>query len=87
METGGILEVIRWFRRNFSKKDYALTTREFEVRCIISNDKRFKVVDIYPQKIDGIYFIVYKKIPIKESFKKNSYIKDDVFAEHRVYIR
>ncbi len=87
MEAGNILEVIKWFRRNYAKKDYVLTTREFEAGCIISNGKRYKVVDTYPKKIDGIYFVVYKKIPIKESFKKNSYINDDVFTEHRVYIR
>ena len=87
MKTGDVLEVIKWFRHSYSKKDYALTTREFEVGCIISNGKRYKVVDIYPQKIDGIYFVVYKKIPIKESFKKNSYTNDDVFTEHRVYTR
>ena len=47
--------------------------------------KRYKVVDIYPQKIDDRFFHIYKKIPIKESFKKNTYIKDNVFEEHHVY--
>jgi hypothetical protein len=88
MRNGGdvVLEFARWFRSNYSKKDYAFAIREFEAECIISDGKRYKVVDIYPQKMDGFYFIVYKKIPIKESFKKNTYIKDNVFAEHRVYV-
>jgi hypothetical protein len=86
METGGVLEAIKWFRINYSK-DSNFTLRQFQAECIVNNGKRYKVIDIYPQKIDGFYFIVFKKNPIKESFKKNSYINDDVFTEHRVYIR
>ena len=85
METWGILEFIEWFRKHYSKKDYAFAMREFQAECIIKEEKRYKVVDIYPQKIEEFYFIVYKKIPIKESFKKNTYIKDNVFEEHHVY--
>ena len=85
MKTGGVLEFVRWFREHYSKNDYAFAMREFQAECIIEKGKRYKVVDIYSQKIEGFYFIVYKKIPIKESFKKNSYIKDNVFEEHHVY--
>ena len=85
METGGILEFIEWFRKHYSKNDYAFAMREFQAECIIEKGKRYKVVNVYPQKIEGFYFIVYKKIPIKESFKKNSYIKDNVFEEHHIY--
>ena len=85
METGGVLEFVRWFREHYSKNNYAFAMREFQAECIIEKGKRYKVVNVYPQKIEGFYFIVYKKIPIKESFKKNSYIKDNVFEEHHVY--
>ena len=85
MKTGGVLEFVRWFREHYSKNDYAFAMREFQAECIIEKGKRYKVVNVYPQKIEGFYFIVYKKIPIKESFKKNSYIKDNVFEEHHVY--
>ena len=84
METWGILEFIEWFRKHYSKKDYAFAMREFKAECIIEKEKRYKVIDVYPQK-DGSFFHVYKKIPIKESFKKNSYIKDNVFEEHHIY--
>ena len=85
METGGVLEFVRWFREHYSKNNYAFAMREFQAECIIEKGKRYKVVNVYPQKIEGFYFIVYKKIPIKESFKKNSYIKDNVFEEHHIY--
>ena len=85
METGGILEFVKWFRNHYSKRDYAFAMREFKAECIIEKGKRYKVVNAYPQKIEGFYFIVYKKIPIKESFKKNSYIKDNVLEEHHIY--
>ena len=85
MKTGGVLEFVRWFREHYSKNDYAFAMREFQAECIIEKGKRYKVVNVYPQKIEGFYFIVYKKIPIKESFKKNSYIKDNVLEEHHIY--
>ena len=83
-----ILEAIEWFRTSYGSRNYAFTLRKYQAECIVDGEKRYKVVGIYPQKVEDYYFIVYKKIPIKEKFCNSTYssVNGDIFEEYRVYI-
>jgi hypothetical protein len=84
-----IKEIIAWFRKKYGKKDYSFAFREYKTKSIIKNGLRYKVDGIYPEKVDGMYFIVYKNLPIQEKKEYSSAysgMDGDVFAEHRVYV-
>ena len=83
------LKALKWFKSKYGNRNYAFTLRKFQAECIINSEKRYKVVDIYPEKIDGFYFIVYKKTAIKEKFYNKTYasIDGNIFEEHGVYLQ
>ena len=86
MQTDSVLDAIKWFKANY--KNNAFTLRKFQAECIIDGEKRYKVIDIYHQKVDGFYFIVYKKNPIRESFRNSAYsnINGSPFDEYGIYL-
>ncbi len=88
MRTGSVLDAIKWFRKKHYSKNGAFALRQYKTDSIIKGEQRFKVIDIYPQKVEDYYFIVYKKIPIKEKFCNSTYssVNGDIFEEYRVYI-
>ena len=79
------MQAIKWFKEKYGLKDFKFTMREFKPHAIIQNDKKYKVVDIYPEKINGLYFVVYNKKPVKERGYSDS-IYGSPIAEHSVRI-
>jgi hypothetical protein len=77
------MQVFKWFKGKYGLKDFKFALREFKPRAIIQNDKRYKVVAIYPEKIEGLYFAVYNKKPVKETGYSDS-IYGSPTAEHSV---
>ena len=88
MRTGSVLDAIKWFRKKHYSKNGAFALRQYKTDSIIKGEQRFKVIDIYPQKVDGLYFIVYKKTPVKEKQSTKAYacIYGSIFEEYRVCI-
>ena len=78
-------DVLFWFKNNYGTRKFKFALREFMPHAIIKNDKRYKVVDIYPEKIDGLYFAVYSKKPVKETGYSDS-IYGSPIAEHSVVL-
>ena len=74
-----------WFKSQYGIKRYSFALREYRAKSILKNDKRYKVVDIYPEKIDGLYFAVYSKKPVKETGHSDS-IYGDTLTEHSIRI-
>ena len=59
-------EALCWFKEQYSPKEYSFVLREYKTNSVIKNDKRHKVVNMYPDKIGGSYFVVYRNIPFEE---------------------
>ena len=76
------IQAIEWFKERYGLKDFKFTMRKFKPYAIIQNDKRYKVVDIYPVKIDGFYFVIYSRKPSKEKGFKG--FGDGVFGDPTV---
>jgi hypothetical protein len=74
-----------WFKKKYGIKKFKFALREFKPQTIIKNDKRYKVADIYPEKIDGLYFVVHSKKPVKDRIGSND-IYGDPITEHSIRI-
>ena len=66
------MQALKWFKEKYGSKNFKFALREFMPRAIIQNDKRYKVAAVYPEKIDGLYFAVYNKKPVKERMRSDS---------------
>ena len=78
-------DVLFWFKKNYGTIKFKFALREFMPHAIIKGDKRHKVIDVYPEKIDGLYFAVYNKKPVKETGYSDS-IYGSPIAEHSVVL-
>ena len=79
------MQALEWFKKKYGLKDFKFTLRKFKPRAIIQDDKNHKVVDIYPEKIDGFHFVVYnKKSVAKRSYSDSMY--GDPSVEHSIRI-
>lgn len=58
--------IMLWYKKHYKGKKYSFALREYLTKSIIKNGIRYKVIGIYPDKIDGLYFIVHSSVPIKE---------------------
>ena len=76
------MQALKWFKEKYGPKDFKFTMRKFKPYAIIQNDKKYKVVDIYPMKIDGLYFVIYSSKPSKNKDFKG--FSDGVFGDPTV---
>ena len=79
------MQAIKWFKEKYGSKDFKFALREFMPQAIIKNDKRYKIIAIYPEKIEGMYFAVYNKKPVKERGHSDS-IYGSPIVEHSIKI-
>jgi hypothetical protein len=77
-------ELLHWFCEKYNLKNFGIAFREYKTNSIIKNGKRYIVRDIYPKKIDGCYFHVYKNTPIKEKVSKADSLYDSPLEEYNV---
>lgn len=59
-------DVLCWFKKKYGIKKYSFVLRQYSTKSVIRNEKRYKVVGVYPDKIDGHYFVVYRNVPLNE---------------------
>lgn len=64
-------EALCWFKNKYGIKKYSFVLRQYLTKSVIKNEKRYKVVEMYQDKIDGHYFVVYRNVPVKDK-KYNS---------------
>jgi hypothetical protein len=84
-----IENIMSWYRDKYNKKEYFFTFREYKTKSIIKNNLRYKVESIYPDTIDGLYFIVCKNTPVKEKLSyDNAYsaMNGNIFEEYKIYL-
>lgn len=78
-------EILTWFKEKYGLKNYKFAMRKFLPKAIIVGEKRHKVVDVYPEKIDGLYFVVYNRKYVRETAYSDNFY-GNIFAEHSVRI-
>ena len=61
-----ILSILKLFKEKYNIKDYGIAERDFPALCVYIGGKRHKVMDTYRTPDGQSYFVVYKKVPIKE---------------------
>jgi len=80
-------KLLNWFLKKYNFKNFDIALRDYKTKSIIKNNKRYIVKDIYPEKIDGCYFYVYKNTPVKEKILKPYALSDNPFEEYTVQLR
>ena len=61
-----IISILKLFKENYNAKDYGIAERDSPALCVYICGERHKVVDTYRNPGGQSYFVVYKKVPIKE---------------------
>lgn len=75
-------KALNWFKKKYSGKEFAFAMREYKTNSVIKGGERFKAVEVFPEKVDGLYFIVYKNTPVKEK----KYNNDKTYEKRGVYL-
>jgi hypothetical protein len=76
-------KLMQWFQSKYNFREFGIAMRDFQTNSIIKNDNRYIVKDMFPEKIDGSYFYVYKNKPVKHK-ETNSEIYGDPLTEYAI---